>query len=275
MAESQRYEVPGVLTEIDETSAQLLVGFDADPPAVARVVRDLVIQPWDAQRLGLPAARLEEKNLRSAKALLGVLGSLDRRPLIEGRDPQCRVVGTCRHFALLSCALLRHQAVAARVRCGFATYFQPGVALDHWICEYRDSLSSRWVRVDAEVMDRGVVERPEDLKPGSFLSGGEAWSAYRAGEVDPSTFGVHGTQNWGANEIRGNVIKDLAALNKVEMLPWDEWGRMTDMYQGRTGPDYDNLIDQVALACVGADEGRLAGLYGSHDLAVPAALLRE
>ena len=39
----------------------------------------------------------------------------------------------------------------------------------------------------------------------------------------------------GPGEIRGNLVKDLAALNKVEMLSWDESGRMTAAYAGETG----------------------------------------
>jgi hypothetical protein len=71
-----------------------------------------------------------------------------------------------------------------------------------------------------------VLTHSHDLRPGEFRTGGEAWSAFRRGEIDASRFGVYGTQNWGAAEIRGNAVKDLAALNKVETLPWDEWGGM-------------------------------------------------
>jgi transglutaminase-like putative cysteine protease len=70
-----------------------------------------------------------------------------RRSSSEGK----RVAGTCRHFAVLSCALLRHRGIAAHVRCGFATYFQPGQGLDHWITEYRDDSGTRWIRVDSEI----------------------------------------------------------------------------------------------------------------------------
>src|SRR5262245_21394204 len=45
----------------------------------------------------------------------------------QARPTERRSVGTCRDFALLLCAALRQQGVAARVRCGFATYFtRPG-----------------------------------------------------------------------------------------------------------------------------------------------------
>ena len=70
---------------------------------------------------------------------------------------------------------------------------------------------------------------------------------------------MYGTENWGPAESRGNAVKDLAALNKVEVLPWDEWGRMTASYEGRTGAEYDRLIDPAAITA----------LYQSADLAVP------
>ncbi|VDR37035.1 Uncharacterised protein [Tsukamurella paurometabola] len=118
-----------------------------------------------------------------------------------------------------------------------------------------------------------VVTHPEDLAPGQFLSGGEAWVAFRRGEVAPSKFGVSGTENWGAAEIRGNLVKDLAALNKVEMLPWDEWGLMTEAYHGRTGSAYDHLLDEVAAVCSTDDTTAIAALYEHPHLRVPAAMV--
>ena len=105
------------------------------------------------------------------------------------------------------------------------------------------------------------------------LSGAEAWMAFRRGEIDASRFGVHGTENWGPAEIRGNLVKDLAALNKVEMLPWDEWGRMTEAYDGETGPDYDMLLDRVAAICISDDLTEIATIYRNPDLTVPDTLV--
>ena len=84
---------------------------------------------------------------------------------------------------------------------------------------------------------------------------------------------MFGTDNWGAAEIRGNAVKDLAALNKVEVLPWDEWGRMTDAYAGKTGADYDDLLDTLARVCADDDAAAVAALYAHEDLTVPPALL--
>jgi hypothetical protein len=122
------------------------------------------------------------------------------------------------------------------------------------------------VRIDSEVVGQDVRACPEDLSPGQFLTGGEAWSAFRRGQIDASSFGVYGTDNWGPGEIRGNAVKDLAALNKVEMLPWDVWGRMEPAYKDETGADYEELLDKVAAVCAGDDSGTLAGLYSHPDL---------
>jgi hypothetical protein len=130
------------------------------------------------------------------------------------------------------------------------------------------------VRVDAEYLGRTAVADAEDLRPGQFLTGGEAWVAHREGRIEAGRFGVYGTENWGPAEIRGNAIRDQAALNKVEVLAWDEWGRMTASYRGETGADYDQLIDAVAAACAAADPTAASELYATGELRVPDALIR-
>jgi hypothetical protein len=168
---------------------------------------------------------------------------------------------------------LRHRRIAARSRCGFAAYFVRGSFVDHWIVEYWLPADQRWVRVDPEILGFQFVDTPQDLAPGAFLSGGEAWSLCRQGQADPSTFGVDGyPEAWGIGEVRGNAVRDLAALNKVEMLPWDEWGRMKDSYDGETGPEYDELMDVIAATCASDDEAAIEELYDSQDLAVPTAM---
>lgn len=273
MPASIDYTVPGPLTSLTGVDSTALQQVGTDPVDICRPVAALVIQPDDARALGLPEDRYTTNQIRPAHELVQHLLALDPAPVTVAREPQLRIVGTCRHFAVLACALLRHRRIASRVRCGFATYFQPGQGLDHWITEYRDHNQGRWVRIDSEVLAQTVVATPADLRPGQFLTGGEAWTAFRRGEIDDSQFGVYGTQNWGAAEIRGNAVKDLAALNKVETLPWDEWGRMTEAYEGRTGPDYDELLDTLAAACDADDPTTLARLYHRNDLQVPAALI--
>jgi transglutaminase superfamily protein len=267
------YATPGRLTNLHDVSGHLLESIASDPIQICLPVHSLVIQPTDAEALGLPPERFNENQLRPASRLVQVLGVLDPSPLSVVREPGKRVIGTCRHFAVLSCALLRYRGVKARVRCGFATYFQPDKGLDHWITEYWDNPERRWVRIDAEILGQSVVNRPDDLDAGQFLTGSEAWAAYRRGEIDAATFGVYGTENWGAGEIRGNAVKDLAALNKVEMLPWDVWGRMFDAYKSQTGADYDELLDVLAGVCATDDPLAITALYHREEFVVPPDLV--
>ena len=267
------YATPGPLTELVGVPSTALPARSDPPVDICWPVHSLVIQPADAEKLQIPSDRFATNQVRAAADLIRAVLALNQQPLNVPRKSEQRIVGTCRHFAVLACALLRHQGLAARVRCGFATYFQPGQALDHWIVEYRDSTESRWIRIDPEILGGDVLDRAESLAPGDFLSGGEAWQAYRRDEIDATTFGVYGTQNWGPAEIRGNAVKDLAALNKVEMLPWDEWGRMTEAYDGKTGADYDDLLDQLAVVCAGNDPHSLTTVYSHPDLVVPPDLI--
>ena len=268
------YRSPGLFTDVRTVDPAALRGVATDPVDMCRPISRLVIQPGDAEAVGIAAERLAENQIRPAATLVERLMAVDAAPLSKPREAGLRVVGTCRHFAVLACALLRNAGYAARVRCGFATYFQPGQALDPWVIEYRLEETARWIRLDPEILGGTVLPNADDLKPGEFLTGAEAWAAYRRDEVDGATFGVHGTENFGPAEIRGNVVKDLAALNKVESLPWDEWGRMTDAYAGRTGEDYDALLDELAAVCESDDAGAVSALYRNPVFEVPSELLR-
>jgi hypothetical protein len=267
------YSRPGPLTTLDPDQIHLTDGLPEDPRGICKAVQSLVIQPRDATTEGVPQERLPEKDLRPASGLINALIALDPRPLHEPRTPDRRVVGCCRHFATLATALLRLRGIPARARCGFGTYFVEGRNLDHWIVEYWNAEEDRWVRIDVEHLDRSWPAKLDDLQVGEFLTGGEAWTWYRTGEVDGNLFGVAGVDfAWGPGEIRGNAIRDLASLNKLEMLPWDEWSRMEESYAGKTGADYDDLMDELAATAAGDDPSALARLYATEDLAVPEQL---
>jgi len=268
------YATPGVFTTVSPGQIPLTRDLPGDPIGICAAVQQLVIQPTDAPDAGVPEERLGERNIRPASGLIDALVAQDPAPLNVPRPPENRVVGTCRHFATLATALLRQRGIPARARCGFGTYFIEGKNLDHWVIEYRDG--GRWVRVEVEHLGRPYAPSSQDLAPGAFLTGGEAWQWFRTGEVDGNLFGVLGADHaWGVGEIRGNLMRDLASMLKVETLPWDEWGRMDESYKGRTGDDFDQLMDRIADACGRDDPAAIRAVYAAEDLAVPEGMMRH
>lgn len=265
------YAQPGPLTWLNDAQIKLVRALGTHPTDLCRAVQGLLTLPETADGSGLSAERLAERNTRPATAILSRALELDNSDLAAARSDSKRVVGTCRHFAILSTAFLRATGIPARARCGFACYFQPPKKLDHWTTEYWSPTEARWIRIDSEVLDLGVVRHAENLAPREFLTGGEAWELVRSGAADSREFGVWGTENWGPAEIRGNALRDLASLVKLEMLPWDDWGPMQASYQGRTGADFDRQIDELAALCRGEDLAAIQRVYEAF--AVPKELI--
>ena len=101
---------------------------------------------------------------------------------------------------------------------------------------------------------------PGDLPADLFLTAGEAWQRTRAGELDPDTFGI--LDMWGAWFIASNVGRDLAARNKVEMLPWDDWGALAGDENSGTG---DTLVDDISALLVAGDTAAIRARYAADE----------
>ena len=159
--------------------------------------------------------------------MLELARTIDPRPLDQPRNPGERIGGRCNTYTLLTVALLGAAGIPARSRCGFGAYFVPGFYEDHWVAEYWDPEERRWTMVDAQLDEtwqrtigmNGSI--PVTVGPEQFLTAGHAWQAWRAGQLDADRCGLTSIDEHGAFWIAGNLRLDLAALNKVEMLPWD------------------------------------------------------
>ena len=227
--------------------------FDALPDDVAglaRIVPGLMLHQHLSPLYGqtLTPERHAQAQMRSLEGMLAQIVEIDPRPLNEERSLDKRIIGVCRHFTLLMVAMLRAKGYAARSRCGFATYFEPGKFVDHWVAEYWHEGDKRWVMIDAQLDD--VLKArfkfdfdPLDVPRDRFIVAGDAWHMAREGGTNPDLFGIMTfTGHW---FIAGNVIRDIAALNKVEMLPWDVWGAMPEF--GKPVPeDKCAIFDRLA-----------------------------
>ena len=152
------YASPGPMTDPGEC-AHLFDGLPTEISALVEVVQGLLIHIFWAERYGLqlPKEREErEVNLRGVAPKLKRIQELDASPLTVTRPLAKKLVGNCRDFSTLLCAMLRHQGVPARARCGFGTYFQDDryPYVDHWVCEYWKADEGRWVMVDAQLNTR-------------------------------------------------------------------------------------------------------------------------
>jgi hypothetical protein len=196
-------------------------------------------------------------NVRPIAAMLSQIRALSDRPLTEAREPKQRMPVVCRHFATMLCGILREQGVPARARCGFGAYFLPGRFEDHWVAECWNSAQNRWILVDAQL---DAVQR-ETFKPGfdpldvprdAFIVAGDAWRQCRDGQADPDLFGLSFMNEQGLWWVAQNLIRDLAALNRVEMLPWDVWGAMPRPTTEITDSEI-NLLDRVSEITLAGD----------------------
>jgi hypothetical protein len=116
------------------------------------------------------------------------------------------------------------------------------------VCEYWQG-TGRWVKADAQLDEfqrnrLGISFDPLDVPNDQFLVAGKAWQMCRAGEADPDAFGI--SELHGLWFVRGNLVRDLASLNKVELLPWDSWGLIGKAENELIESDL-GLLDQVAL----------------------------
>ena len=273
----QYYSRPGRMTD-PGNEARMFADLPLEVPALRDVVQGLLIHVFWAQRYGLTlsAEREEELQIRSVSEKLKRIRKLTDRPLTEPRPLDSRLVGNCRDFSLMLCAMLRHQGVPARARCGFAKYFEPNHFEDHWVCECWQGVE-RWAMVDAQLdaLQReklGISFDPLDVPDDQFLTGGKAWEMCRTGKANPDAFGIldlHGL--W---FVRGNLIRDLAALNKMELLPWDSWG-LIDTDEKDLSKLELTLLDQVA-AMTQIDNGRfdeIRSIYQNNEcLRVPPVI---
>jgi Transglutaminase-like superfamily len=250
-------------------------GLPADLPALTRIVQGLVFHYFaDEHIFGWkpPAARMGEIDSRTVPAMLARLRALDARPLSEARPPERRLLGCCRDFSVLLCAMARHRGIPARTRVGFATYFSPGFYTDHEIVEWWDARPARWRLVDPELGARHVAHfkidfDPLDVPRDRFLVGGRAWQLCRAGQADPNDFGLdpRAPEPRGLYFVRSHVVQDLAALNKMELLLWDVWGVM----ERRDDADLA-LIDETAARTQAPDgDADVRRLYAQPGLRVP------
>lgn len=237
--------------------ANLLNDLPSKLPEIIQVIQGVMLHIHWASRYGvtLTKVRQEEANLRTISDRLAKVLTLHDAPLNQPRPLSKKTVGTCRDYSVLLTAILRHKGISARARAGFGTYFTPGHFEDHWVCEYWHTADGRWVMVDPQ-LDAFQCEalsidfNPLDMPQEKFVTGGQAWASCRSKAADPKRFGIFDMR--GMDFIKANVILDFLALNKIELLPWDNFKLIAKNFDDMTKPEKE-LIDQLTHISSGED----------------------
>ncbi len=206
------------------------------PAELCEITRGLLLHHLDIanQEKLIPLNRLAELDLRFAERMLEKIISLNSANLLQARQVQTKLIGSCRDFSLLFCSMLRHKNIPARLRYGFSNVHIPDFHHDQVLLEYWDENKNDWCLADARMDDQfkkkyqlPATFEAHDLPYQAFITAGEAWNLCRRKTKTANQFGTGvNKQIGGWWYIRNKLIQDLAALNKMELLPWDSWGLM-------------------------------------------------
>jgi excinuclease ABC subunit A len=233
-------------------------------PELCRTVQGLLLHVFHTNRYGVNISeqRKKEVRLRKIEDILQREMELADQPLIQPRNPENRVISHCRDYAVLLCSFLRYKRIPARVRVGYATYFNSELHQTHWICEYWCQNRKKWIQVDAQLDDVQTRYYEIDFDPlnipaGKFLYAGEEYLLIYKKNDD-------------FYDVKRSLIQDLSALNKMEVEVFDVTSFMKiDEHQDSETSKLLNRIAQITTSprdCL----SELRAIYENHsELQVP------
>lgn len=257
--------------------------FSVVPDTVAemcKLIQTFCIDHQERHKYPIVNERLLETNLRYVGDILKWTVALDNRALNEERAIDAHFLASSSVFAALLCSMLRFKGIAARKRVGFATYFhntKHGAYRSYEVVEYFDDASKSWRLADAS-LDEVAVKLNKitfdicDVPRDQFISAGIAWQMARNGEVDPALFRDEETK--GYTILRSNLIHDLGAMNKREILNWDHYGWA--LWKGESyGDAVMATLDRLAELLQKEDAlDELQAIYNSEEgLQVPSTVI--
>ena len=284
------YALPDKLTDLSDFK-EFTDWLSPDPRVIFQVAQGLIVHDMWLDRYGVKDRPEQWRRVctSSASDMLKQVLELrkDNLSLAIPRSPEERIIACCRDFTLLTIALFRAKGIPARARCGFALYLaEPGSYEDHWMCEYWNG--KEWIAIDPQIdpfqqsffqnyastakdldpsyKDMLLALDPMNLTEKHFINAGVAWKLYREGKTDPDKFGIGANPKefgletlYGAWFIRGQLLRDFAALNKVEAVPflvrlefgqdWKAW-RLHSAKDEELSKNDLKLLDTMANFCM-------------------------
>ncbi len=179
---------------------------------IPEVYGDMTKVPWYRQP--------EDDVFITAAAMLAEIYRRDPKGFHHRRAEENRIILTCRFVAVLMASILKTKGIPARVRSGFAPYFNlyGGRAADHWITEYWNTKDQRWVRVDVDGSLEAYLDfDPYDIPDGTFIYSADAWLDVREGRKSGETF-WNAADHTGLMVISWELFYDFHCLMNNEVI---------------------------------------------------------
>jgi hypothetical protein len=171
---------------------------------------DMTKFPWHRMRC-------EDDILQTATAMTAELFRLDNRGFTMSRRVEDKIVVTCRYVSVLMSAILKAKNIPCRSRSGFASYFEDGISLDHWINQYWDEGKQKWITFDADFFaDDSLGFDQYDIPSEDFNWAANTWLKIRENEVEGDKFVYAGGEDSLKAAIRA-VFYDFHALMNNEI----------------------------------------------------------
>lgn len=245
--------------------------------------------------MGLVAISQEHFNDSNIRGIEGKLKEIIQRgnsSILDSRSCDKLLLGNCRDLSLMICSVLRNHKIPARVRSGFATFFDPFQKknFDHWVCEYWNKSQNRWIKVDPwmsqvqyrkEMLPAELFEgllslnyNPYDVENEYFITGGQAWINCREKGHNPDNYGTYEDHLKGTWFVRDNMIRDFLCLNKLEPLPWDCWGIMGKENSDITSEEV-GFLDDIAKFLTKGDFTKTTLLEKLESLQVEGDIMKS
>jgi len=246
-----------------------------DVDKIVKIVQGLIIHPMFGELYGVKfnTVQTAEEQIREVSRMLKKITSFDASTIINQREPVNRLIGICRDSSVLTVSMLRYIGIPARVRAGYAGYFDGEIKNeDHWVCEYWDYKKEKWILIDPQLDD--VQKKHNNIKFNSldlkynehFYPAGYVWKMCRNDKARPNDFGFNKAwRSW--RSIRSSVLLDLNALNRIELLPWDIWGDIARKSNKDLKKDELKVLDKISDLIIEPDSNieEIIELYNKSD----------
>ncbi len=194
--------------------------------------------------------------LDTAVAITSEIFRLNKNGFILNKPLNEKIITTCRYMSILFASVLKSKGISTRCRAGFAPYIYEDYIVDHWINEYFDKRSNKWIAIDAQVQDSKKIYKQVNLcnLKKEFEYPAELWLKARKGELPDIDKYARYSVDENLQVIAKQLFLDFFALMNYELgyrdTPMFIYGKN---FSSLTNADYEE-IDNLAKLMLNSDE---------------------